>query len=163
MGLVQRVHFGESVMFILNSLLFVMHEFLRTLYWRSLASMALEVLDRLMICFCRSVGEMWCSVENMLNLDQSLGLNEEVLSASEICLQPLMFGWVRRSSGGKNGAWFPQNCFVLKIAFLSLDVPNWTRVGEMFCQVAKGSRSISWDLGRMFRLSSMMRLSGMYL
>ena len=58
MGLVQRVHFGESVMFMLNSLLFVMHEFLRTLYWRSLASMALEVLDRLMICFCRSVGEM---------------------------------------------------------------------------------------------------------
>ena len=163
MGLVQRVHFGELMMFMLNNLLFVMQEFLRTLYWRSLASMALEVLDRLMICFCRSVGEMWCSVENVSNLDQSLGLNEEVLSASEMCLQPFVFGWVSRSSGGKNGAWFPQNCFVLRMAFLSLDVPNWTRVGEMFCQVAKGSRSISWDLGRMFRLSSMMRLSGMYL
>ena len=163
MGLVQRVHFGESVMFILNSLLFVMHEFLRTLYWRSLASMALEVLDRLMICFCRSVGEMWCSVENVSNLDQSLGLNEEVLSASEMCLQPLMFGWVSRSSGGKNGAWFPQNCFVLRIAFLSLDVPNWTRVGEMFCHVAKGSLSRSWDLGRMFMFLSVIRLSGTYL
>ena len=56
MGLVQRVHFGESVIFMLNNLLFVMQEFLRTLYWRSLASMALEVLHRLMICFCRSGG-----------------------------------------------------------------------------------------------------------
>ena len=101
MGLVQRVHLGESVIFMSNDLLFVMQEFLRTLYWRSLASMALEVLDRLIICFCRSVGEMWCSVENLSNLDQSLGLNEEVLSASEMCLQPFVFGCVSRSSGGK--------------------------------------------------------------
>ena len=111
----------------------------------------------MMMCFSRSVGGMWCSVENLSNLVQSLGLNEAVLMASKMCLQPFVLGWVSSNSGGRKEARFPQNCWVLRMVFLSLDVPNWTRVGEMFCHVASGSLSDSWDLGRMFMHSSVIR------
>ena len=51
----------------------------------------------------------------------------------------------------------------LRIVCLSLEVPNCTRVGEIFSNVAKGSLSRSCDLGRMFRLWSVIRFSGTYL
>ena len=67
------MHFGESVIFMLKSLLFVMQLFLKTLYWRSLASIALVVLDSLMMCCSSCAGGMLWSVENLLNLVQQLG------------------------------------------------------------------------------------------
>ena len=66
-------------------------------------------------------------------------------------------------SGRKKGAKLPWNCGDLRILSLSLEVPNWTRVGEIFCQVAKGSLVESSDLGRMFRFWSVIRFNGMYL
>ena len=104
MGWLHKVHFGESVIFMLKSFLLVMQVFLKTLYWRSLASIALVVLDSLMM-FCSSCagGILW-SVENLLNLGQQLGSNEGVLRALKKCEQPFRLGLVTSISGGKKGA-----------------------------------------------------------
>ena len=88
----------------LCSLLLVMHVFLKTLYWRSLASRALEVLVSLMICFSNCAGSMWCVSENLLGVGQLLLSNLELLIAFDMCLQPLMLGLVSCSSGGRKGA-----------------------------------------------------------
>ena len=72
----------------------MMQLFLKTLYWRSLASMALVVLVSLIMCCSSCAGGMLWSVENMLNLDQQLGSNEELLSAWKKCVQPFRFGLV---------------------------------------------------------------------
>ena len=104
MGWLHKVHFGESVIFMLKSLLFVMQLFLKTLYWRSLASMALVVLDSLMMCFSNCAGGMLWSVENLLNLVQQLGSNEGLVRALKKCEQPLRLGLVSNISGGKKGA-----------------------------------------------------------
>ena len=63
----------------------MMQLFLKTLYWRSLASVALVVLDSLMMCFSSSAGGMLWSVENLLNFVQQLGSNEGLLSALKKC------------------------------------------------------------------------------
>ena len=52
------MHLGESSIFMLWSLLLVMQVFLSTLYCRSLASIAWEVLVSLMMCFSRVSGGM---------------------------------------------------------------------------------------------------------
>ena len=140
-----------------------MQVFLRTLYWRSLASIALEVLDSLMMCFSSSAGGMLWSVENLLNLVQQLGSNEGLLSALKKCEQPFVLGLVNCISGGKKGVKLPWSCGDLRILSLSLEVPNCMRVGEMFCQVARGSLVKSLDLGRMFRSWSVIRFRGTYL
>ena len=93
-------------------------------------------------------------------MDQQPGSKEELLSALKKCEQPLVFGLVICISGGKKGAKLPWNCGDLRILSLSLEVPNCTRVGEMFCQVARGSLVRSLDLGRMFRSWSVIRLKG---
>ena len=128
-----------------------MQLFLKTLYWRSLASIALEVLDSLMMCFSSSAGGMLWSVENLLNLVQQLGSNEGLLRALKKCEQPFRLGLVNCISGGKKGAKLPWNCGDLRILSLSVEVPNWMRLGEMFCQVARGNLAKSSDLGRVFR------------
>ena len=74
-----------------------------------------------------------------------------------------MLGLVSCISGGKKGVKVPWNCGDLRILSLSLEVPNSTRVGEMFCQVARGSLVRSSDLGRMFRSWSVIRFRGAYL
>ena len=56
----------------------MMQLFLKTLYWRSLASIALVVLDSLMMCFSSSAGCMVCTAEYLLNLVQQLGSNEGI-------------------------------------------------------------------------------------
>ena len=104
MGWLHKVHFGESVIFMLKSLLFVMQLFLKTLYWRSLASIALVVLDSLMMCCSSCAGGMLWSVENLLNLVQQLGSNEGLLRALKKCEQPFRLGLVSSISGGKKGA-----------------------------------------------------------
>ena len=141
----------------------MMQLFLKTLYWRSLASIALVVLDSLMMCFSSSAGGMLWSVENLLNLVQQLGSNEGLLRAFKKCGQPFRLGLVSSISGGKKGAKLPWNCGDLRILCLSLEVPNCTRVGEIFCQVAKGSLVKSSDLGRMFKFWSVIRFNGTYL
>ena len=98
------MHFGESVIFMLKSLLLVMQLFLKTLYWRSLASMALVVLVSLIMCCSSCAGGMLWSVENLLNYDQQLGSNEGLLRALKKCEQPFRFGLVNCNSGGKKGA-----------------------------------------------------------
>jgi len=103
-GWLHKVHFGESVIFILKSLLLVMQVFLKTLYWRSLASIALVVLDSLMMCCSSCAGGMLWSVENLLNLVQQLGSNEGLLRALKKCEQPFRLGLVISISGGKKGA-----------------------------------------------------------
>ena len=84
-----------------------MQVFLRTLYWRSLASIALEVLDSLMMCFSSSAGGMLWSVENLLNLVQQLGSNEGLLNALKKCEQPFVLGLVNCILGEKKGAKLP--------------------------------------------------------
>ena len=83
MGWLHKVHFGESVIFMLKSLLLVMQLFLKTLYWRSLASIALVVLDSLRMCCSSCAGGMLWSVENLLFLVQQLGSNEGVTKGVE--------------------------------------------------------------------------------
>ena len=61
MGLSHRVHLGESVIFMLNSLFFVMQVFL---YWSSSASIALEVWHSLMKCLSSCAGGTWYASEN---------------------------------------------------------------------------------------------------
>ena len=102
-GWLHKVHFGESMIFMLKSLLFVMQLFLKILYWRSLASIALVVLDSLMMCCSSCAGGMLWSVENLLNLAQHLGSNEELLMALKKCAQPFRLGLVSSIFGGKRG------------------------------------------------------------
>ena len=85
----------------------MMQLFLKTLYWRSLASIALVVLDSLMMCFSSSAGGMLWSVENLLNLVQQLGSNEGLLRMLKKCEQPFSLGLVSSISGGKKGAKLP--------------------------------------------------------
>merc|ERR1711954_404517 len=87
-GWLHKVHFGESVIFMLKSLLFVMQLFLKILYRRSLASIALVVLDSLTMCCSSCAGGMLWSVENLLNLAKHLGSNEELLRVLKKCEQP---------------------------------------------------------------------------
>ena len=49
------------------------------------------------------------------------------------------------------------------MVLLSLEVPNCRRKGETLSQVAEGSLSCSWDLGRMFMSWSMIKFRGTYL
>ena len=81
----------------------MMQLFLKTLYWRSLASIALVVLDNLMMCFSSSAGGMLWSVENLLNLVQQLGSNEGLLRALKKCEQPFRLGLVSCILGGNKG------------------------------------------------------------
>merc|ERR1712081_154992 len=55
-GWLHRVHLGVSSIFMWYSLLLVMQVFLSTLYCRSLASMARDVLLSFIICFSRISG-----------------------------------------------------------------------------------------------------------
>ena len=57
----------------------------------------------------------------------------------------------------------PWNCGDLRILSLSLEVPNCTRVGDVFCKVERGNLVESLDLGRMFRFWSVIRFRGTYL
>ena len=94
---------------------------------------------------------------------QQLGSNEGLLSALKKSEQPFVLGLVICISVGKKGAKLPWNCGDLRILSLKLEVPNCTRVGEMVCQVARGSLVRSSDLGRMFRSWSVIRFRGTYL
>ena len=138
MGWLHKVHFGESVIFMLKSLLFVMQLFLKILYCRSSASIALVVLDSLMMCCSSCAGGMLWSVENLLNLVQQLGSNEGSLRALRKCEKPFRLGLVSSISGGKKGAKLPWNCGDFRILSLRLEVPNCTRLGEILIKVAKG-------------------------
>ena len=93
------------------------------------------MLDSLMMCFSSSAGGMLWSVENLLNLVQQLGSNEGSLRALWKCEQPFRLGLVSSILGAK----LPWNCGDSRILCLNLEVPHCTRVGEIFCQVAKGS------------------------
>ena len=104
MGWLHKEHFGESKIFMLCSLLLVMHVFLKTLYLRSLASRALEVLVRLMICFSNCAGSIWYVLEQFLSVGQVVRSNLGLLLVFEMCLQPLMLGLVSCSSSGRKGA-----------------------------------------------------------
>ena len=141
----------------------MMQLFLKTLYWRSLASIALVVLDSLIMCFSSSAGGMLWSVENLLNLVQQLGSNEGSLRELRKCEQTFRLGLVSSISGGRKGAKLPWNCGDLRILCLNLEVPHCTRVGETFCQVAKGSLARSSDLGRMFKFWSVIRFNWTHL
>ena len=72
----------------------MMQLFLKTFYWRSFASIALVVLDSLIMCFSSSAGGMLWSVENLLNLVQQLGSNEGLLRALKKYEQPFRLGFV---------------------------------------------------------------------
>ena len=104
MGWLHKEHFGESRIFMLCSLMLVMRVFLKTLYWRCLASSALEVLRSLMIRFSNCAGSMGCVSENLLSVGQMVLSNLGLLLAFDMCLQPLMLGLVSCSSGGRKGA-----------------------------------------------------------
>ena len=95
-----RVHFGVSRIFMLYNLLLVMQVFLSTLYCRSLASMARDVLLSFIICFSRVSGASSWSVANWLNLAQCFVSNEWLLRALKNNLHPFMLGFVICSSGG---------------------------------------------------------------
>ena len=76
MGLLHKVQLGELVIFMLDNLLLVMQQFRSTLYWRSLASIALEVWLSLIMCFSSRGGGILYSMVNWLNLSQFLGSKE---------------------------------------------------------------------------------------
>ena len=69
-----------------------MQLFLKILFWRALALIALVVLDSLMMCCSSCAGGMLWSVENLLNLAQHLGSNEVLLWALMKCEQPFRLG-----------------------------------------------------------------------
>ena len=70
MGWLHSVQLGELMIFMWYSLLLVRQQFLSTLYWRSLASIALDVWLSLIMCFSRCCWEMSKSAEKVLNFVQ---------------------------------------------------------------------------------------------
>ena len=99
-GWLHRVHLGVSSIFMWCNLLLVMQVFLSTLYCRSLASMARDVLFSFIICFSRISGASSWSDWNWLNLAQCFDSNEWLLRALKNSLHPFKLGFVIWSSGG---------------------------------------------------------------
>ena len=148
MGCLHRVHIGESIIFHMYNLLFVMQMFLSNLYWRSFASGILEVLASFAICLAIVSGGRLCSSENFCKVPQCLLLKVLGNISFAKCLQPFLLGRVARRMGSELGRKLPLKEVNLLHLFLQSLVAMFRRFRETKLQLISGNLDFNWEGGR---------------